>query len=543
MGTQTYPGLGLLQDAGLPDRYRVLQRIARGGMASVWCAHDVLLGRRVAIKLLGEQFADDEPAFRRLEREARAAARLSGHPHVVTIYDVGQTEPRDDLPRRPFIVMEHLAGGTVGDALGATGLAERVLALRWVRGTAAALDFAHGRGVIHRDIKPANLLLDPDHVVHVADFGIARIGTEDSITETGQLFGTAAYLSPEQALGRPATDASDRYALAVVAFELLVGERPFIAQHFAAQARQHIEEQPPRATQRNRALPPAVDRVLARGMAKRPEDRWRTAGAFADALEAALLGRAAARTASVPVTAPTVGIARAARDVPPRTHARAARDVPPRTHAPAAAPARRRPRAAALAALAAAAFTTGAAAGAAGEGTPGHPRRSAHVTSPSKPPAARAPVRPVRHRTTSRPATTTTTTAAPAPTVTTSTPPTADTLEAQGHQLMLAGNYPAAIGALRQAIAAAAPGSLTYAYALFDLGRSLRLGGDPRAAALVLERRLQIPNQTGVVRQELQSALQAIGAQVGASAGPGPGDHGGQDPPGHRHKVNGQGGD
>ena len=122
----------------------------------------------------------------------------------------------------------------------------------------------------------------------MGDFGIARLGTEDTITGTGQVLGTASYLAPERALGRPATDASDRYSLAVVAYELLVGERPFTSSHFAVQARQHVEEEPPAASSRNRALPPTVDAVLARGMAKRPEERWPSAHEFAQALEAAL---------------------------------------------------------------------------------------------------------------------------------------------------------------------------------------------------------------------------------------------------------------
>ena len=143
-------------------------------------------------------------------------------------------------------------------------------------------------GVVHRDIKPGNLLLDRERRLHVADFGIARVAAEDTITGTGQLFGTAAYLSPEQALGEPASEAGDRYALAIVAYELLVGQRPFSAEHFASQAHQHIELEPPRASAENHELPEAVDAVLARGMAKRPQDRWPSAGAFVDALTRAL---------------------------------------------------------------------------------------------------------------------------------------------------------------------------------------------------------------------------------------------------------------
>src|SRR6185437_10119217 len=319
MGDRSPADVRVRSDLRLPERYEPVRHIASGGMASVWCARDHALGRNVAIKLLAERFAHDEDAMERFMREARAAARLSGHPNVVMIYDVGETGATDDDPSRAFIVMEYLAGGTVADALRVDSV-RRVHAVKWVHEAASALDYAHSRGVLHRDIKPANLLLDRDRVLHVADFGIARLGTEDTITASGEVIGTASYLAPERVLGRPATDASDRYSLAVAAYELLVGERPFTAAHFAVLARQHVEDAPPAASFCNRALPPAVDAVLARGMAKRPEQRWPTAQDFADALEAALTepvtkplraaamaspaGRGARRTPAVAATAP-----------------------------------------------------------------------------------------------------------------------------------------------------------------------------------------------------------------------------------------------
>ena len=298
-------GFRLLEGLELPDRYAVRRPIANGGMASVWCARDRMLGRSVAIKLISERFARDESALRRFKREARAAARLSGHRHVVTIYDIGQAIDRDAPLGRPFIVMEYLAGGTVADAL-RVGTVTREHAVEWVRQAAAALDYAHSRGVIHRDIKPGNLLLDGERTLHVADFGIAQLASEDTITGSGQMLGTAAYIAPEQVLGRPATEASDRYALAVAAFELLVGRRPFSAEQFAAQARQHLEDEPPAASRIDPTLPTAVDGVLRRGMAKDPDARWPSAGEFAGAIEGAL-GAADAQTARVtrrPVVAP-----------------------------------------------------------------------------------------------------------------------------------------------------------------------------------------------------------------------------------------------
>ncbi len=496
-------------DLKIPDRYEIRRRIAQGGMASVWCAHDRVLGRDVAVKLLAEQFAHDESAVRRFQREARAAARLSGHPHVVTIYDVGQATGESETGPRAFIVMEYLPGGTVADAL-RVGSVGRRQALRWLKEAAGALDYAHGHGVIHRDIKPANFLLDGTRVLHVADFGIARLGTEDTITSTGYMLGTAAYISPERALGQPATEASDRYALAVVAFELLTGERPFAAEHFAAQARLHIEQPPPDASSRNRDLPRAADAVLARGMAKEPDERWPTAAAFVDTLELALSEGAAPVGVRRAPTAPT----RVRRGPSAPTRVRRAAAPPPVQLTPAQTR-RRIPRwALPVAALAATALAIGILVGA-GHSSKSHPATSAKASKP---------VVHQRHRAhKARPATTSSTVAAASTTATTTAPPSSATaLEARGHQLMLGGDYGAAIPVLRQALAAASQSSLTYAYALFDLGHSLRMSGDPRAAIPVLFRRLQIPNQTEVVRQELQAALQAVGAQMRGSGGAAP---------------------
>src|SRR5688572_27319413 len=200
-------------------------------MASVWEAHDELLDRAVAVKVLAAHLGEDDRARKRFEREARTAAGLSSHPHVVTIYDVGEHDGH------AFIVMELLRGGTVADKLRAGGHISQPVALRWLEEAASALDAAHEQRIVHRDVKPANMLLDERGRLALADFGIARLGLEDQITQTGQVLGTAAYIAPEQAMGERSTPASDRYALAVVAFELLTGEKPFRAENFAAQAR------------------------------------------------------------------------------------------------------------------------------------------------------------------------------------------------------------------------------------------------------------------------------------------------------------------
>jgi eukaryotic-like serine/threonine-protein kinase len=251
-------------------------------MAAVWEAHDELLGRSVAVKVLASNLSEDERARKRFQREARAAAGLSSHMHVVTIYDVGEHAGR------VFMVMELMRGGSVADRLREGRHFSDDTALRWLREAAAALDAAHAAGVVHRDVKPANLLLDDRDRLAIADFGIARVAFEDQLTATGQVLGTAAYISPEQAVGEPATAASDRYALAVVAFELLTGTRPFQAEHFAAQARAHVEDDPPPASSRDRDLPTGVDEVLDRGLAKNPDERWSSATEMVSELEGAL---------------------------------------------------------------------------------------------------------------------------------------------------------------------------------------------------------------------------------------------------------------
>ncbi len=409
------PEIRLLGNLQLPERYEVKRRIAHGGMASVWCAHDRILGRDVAIKMLAEQFAHDPTSIRRFKREARAAARLSGHPHVVTIYDVSEATDLADDGRRAFIVMEHLAGGTVADAL-RVGAVTREDTLRWLHEAASALDYAHGSGVVHRDIKPANFLLDRGRGLHVADFGIARLGSEETITSTGYLLGTAAYLSPERVLGQRATDAGDRYALAVVAFELLTGERPFTAEHFAAQARLHVEQPVPRASGRDAGIPRAVDAVLARGMAKQPEDRWPTATALVDTLDLALTeraGRSIRRGGAMSAAATAIAAPATAAAQTPAPAARPERRPPP-SPAPTKRPAPREPRSPRPGRRRAAALATGAEFPGAGSRSPPWPRpplASEWRRAPTMDRAAltlawprRAPSRSFRRRPAGRPA-------------------------------------------------------------------------------------------------------------------------------------------
>ena len=295
----------------LPPRYANARPIGHGGMGRIYLADDSELGRQVAVKLLDDRFASNEQLRQRFKREALTAARLSGHRHVVTIYDVGEWRGR------PFIVMEYLPGRTLRERTGGEAVgAEQALA--WLGQAADALDAAHQLGIVHRDVKPANLLLDERGEVAVADFGIARIADDPTggMTATGTVLGTAGYLAPEQALGHPATAASDRYGLGVVAYELLTGSRPFERGSETAEAAAHIHEPVPPASSRNPQLAPAVDRVFERALAKDPNERFPSAGVFVRALRDALEGREAT-TRLLPAADAIPATGRTVRRAPP----------------------------------------------------------------------------------------------------------------------------------------------------------------------------------------------------------------------------------
>ena len=292
----------MVDDANiLPPRYEHPERIARGGMGEIYRAKDSHLARTVAVKVLSERFADSEAIRGRFTREGLAAARLSNAPSTVTIFDVGEHEGR------PYIVMEYLAGGSLADRLVREGAQPLGRALDWLRQAAAALDAAHASGIVHRDVKPANLLLDDDDCVKVADFGVASAADLASFTEAGTVVGTAGYLAPEQACGETATPASDRYALAVVAFELLTSVRPFERESSTAEAMAHVSAPIPPASAHNAELPPEVDEVLARGLAKEPEQRFGSCSDFVHALRAALHEAAGRTTIGALAPAPAAG--------------------------------------------------------------------------------------------------------------------------------------------------------------------------------------------------------------------------------------------
>jgi predicted Ser/Thr protein kinase len=251
-------------------------------MGEIYLATDEVLGREVAVKVLAQRFAQDESLRERFKREALAAARLSGNHNIVTIFDV------DEHGGRPIIVMEYLAGGSLEKRVEGGKPSAAAQALDWLAEAADALDAAHAAGIVHRDVKPGNLLLDDRDHVKVADFGVASAAGMHSFTQTGTILGTAGYLSPEQARGERATAASDRYALAVVAWELLTGRRPFQSEAATAEAYAHVNSPVPSVHDANRGLPASLDPVFERALAKDPADRYATASELVGELRNAL---------------------------------------------------------------------------------------------------------------------------------------------------------------------------------------------------------------------------------------------------------------
>jgi serine/threonine-protein kinase len=273
-------------------RYRLDRLLATGGMAQVWEATDETLTRRVAVKLLHPHLAADESFVARFRREAVAAARLS-HPAIVSIYD---TCSEDHLEA---IVMELVHGSTLRDYLNDHGAVEPGQAVAILAEVADALDTAHRSGIVHRDIKPANILLSTDGRVLVADFGIAKAG--DDLTATNTTLGTAKYLAPEQVEGRPVDARTDVYALGVVLYELLCGRAPFVADTEAATALARLHQEPMRPRNVRAGIPKPLEDVVLRAMARDPQQRYPTAGAFRAALLAA--GRGSPAAPVVPVDA------------------------------------------------------------------------------------------------------------------------------------------------------------------------------------------------------------------------------------------------
>ncbi len=252
-------------------RYELHRRIARGGMADVFLARDSLLDRPVAVKVLFPEFATDPTFVQRFRREAQAAANLS-HPNIVSVYDWGEEGGTY------FIVMEYIEGRSLAQIIKDEGRLHPDRAADITADVAAALGFAHRNGVVHRDVKPGNVIISPTGQVNVADFGIARaVSNQENLTQAGTVMGTATYFSPEQARGESVDPRSDVYSLGVVLYEMLTGRPPFTGDSPVSVAYKHVQEtpQPPRA--RNRDIPPALEAVVLKAMAKNTADRYASA--------------------------------------------------------------------------------------------------------------------------------------------------------------------------------------------------------------------------------------------------------------------------
>jgi tRNA A-37 threonylcarbamoyl transferase component Bud32 len=460
----------------LPPRYRSPKRIARGGMGEVYRATDSTLGRAVAVKLLAERYSRDDAIRRRFTREALAAARLSGEPHIVTVFDVGEHA------ERPFIVMEYLGGGSLEERIREDGAQDVGQALEWLEQAATALDAAHRHGVVHRDVKPANLLLDRNGNVHVADFGIASAAGMDSLTMTGTVLGTAGYLSPEQAQGQQSTAASDRYSLAVVAFELLSGRRPFENDSITAEAAAHVHAAVPSIAEICEGLPDELDPVFRQALAKDPAERFDSAAEFVAAMRAAL-AEAAGTTRSLPPVAVGAPAGPTAPTLPRVS----------RRRAPSA-------RWAVLGALLALAAVGGAIA-------------AIVLTNGDTKTKAAVPPRPKTVTTvvTRQGSTVQTTVTAPTATPPPPTPPPAssgslsgEALNEAGYNKMQAGDYAGALPLLQQAVAKlSGVGYPNEAYANYNLGYTLLQLGQCSEAVPYLERAQQLEPQ----RHEPRDAL------------------------------------
>src|ERR671925_1127473 len=274
-------------------RYRILRKLGAGGMANVYLAEDEELGRRVAIKILNDRYANDELFIERFRREAKSAAALS-HPNIVSIYDRGEAEGTY------YIAMEVIEGRSLKELILTRGPLPVNQAITYTLEMLEALRFAHRHGIIHRDVKPHNILIGER--LKVTDFGIARAGASQ-MTEAGSIMGTAQYLSPEQARGAPVTASSDLYSVGIVLYEMLTGKVPFNGDSAIEIAMKHLNELPRAPSKTRPEISEDLDHVVLRALAKAPEDRYQTAEEFAEDLHRVEAGMPLAPETSEAATA------------------------------------------------------------------------------------------------------------------------------------------------------------------------------------------------------------------------------------------------
>ena len=263
----------------IAGRYELQELVGTGGMSNVYRAHDRLLERTVALKLLHDRYSDDDEYVERFRREARAAARLS-HPNIVTVIDRGEQDGRQ------FIVFEHVAGENLKELVRSAGPLPIRQAIDLALQVGRALSFAHEHGLIHRDVKPQNVLLNGDGRAKVTDFGIARTLDVEGVTQSGVVLGTSHYISPEQATGDSVEAHSDVYSLGAVLYELLTGDVPFPGDNFVTVAMRHVREPVPSVLEQRPETPLRLAAAVERALAKNPADRFASMHEFVDELEA-----------------------------------------------------------------------------------------------------------------------------------------------------------------------------------------------------------------------------------------------------------------
>ena len=268
----------------LNGRYQLIERVGSGGMARVFKAQDLALGRIVAVKMLHESLTGDQGFLQRFQQEAHAAANLT-HPNIVTVHDIGQDK------NRYYIVMEYVEGRTLKQMIrqhNGNGRAMPISrALDLTIQICAGIGYAHRADLVHCDVKPQNVLVSRDDRIKVADFGIARAISEATLSQSvSQVWGTPQYFSPEQAAGEPATPASDVYSIGIILFELLTGQLPFSGDTPTALALKHMHDEPPTISETNPFVPAQLDQIIQKVLAKEPSGRYRTAGQLGRILSA-----------------------------------------------------------------------------------------------------------------------------------------------------------------------------------------------------------------------------------------------------------------
>ncbi|HEY2602432.1 MAG TPA: protein kinase [Thermoleophilaceae bacterium] len=475
----------------LADRYRVIRRLGSGGAATVFLCEDQRLGRKVAVKRMHAHSPEDIQA--RLRREARLGASLS-HPNLVSVFDTQTYE------EGVFIVMEYVDGETLADAL-SRGPIDSARTVEILRGVASALDRVHAEGIVHRDVKPANVLLGKDGSVKLADLGVGLATDNTRITQSGQVLGTPAYMSPEQIDGARPTPAVDIYALGAMAYEMLAGEKAVKGNSPLEVAHRVTSDPVPDLRRVWRGAPPAAAAAIREAMARDPAKRPASAGELVNELSDALT-----RDPTPTPTPATTPLDRLAALGPP---------------------ARRRRRAPSWIPVLALLLVAGAAAlvivlNGGGSGSSSGPSKSASKSKPkthkSQPKAKTTPQQ-------------ATPPAAPAPAQTQPTTPDPLALNNQGKSLIDSGRAADAIPVLQQSLAAFPAdqrSSINYAYALFNLGDAYLKTGQPEKAIPLLQQRLQFNDQRDTVAAELREAMRQAGLGPGHGNGKGNGNgHGG----------------